>query len=179
VFRQKRQTALHKKPSRAIGKFTDRLPHRAPACGRFEIRLATAVLAGGLAAFLVGCGGANSASGNAPETPAASAGGGSAPTPVAMGAAPAKRKAPPAAGGEKSEAVAMFKSYCAQCHNIGTVGKPGGIPLTHIGKTKSAEWLTVQIRHPEQHHTRMPAFPPSVIPDAKLKTMVNYLESLK
>ncbi|HET6383278.1 MAG TPA: cytochrome c [Armatimonadota bacterium] len=135
-----------------------------------------AVCFAGLALFLAGCGGSNTNS-NTPQTPS--------PTtyppnkPTAAPAAPANKGAMMGnTSGKAMTGEQIFAMDCGRCHKIGSVGT-GRISLDHIGSKKDKAWLTVQIRTPAQHHSRMPPFPASRLSDKDLATLLTYLSSQK
>lgn len=65
---------------------------------------------------------------------------------------------------------------CRVCHGSSGKGTAVGPSLIGIGKKYSAEKLARLIRHPAT--ARMPAFSESALPEAKLKAVIAFLQSL-
>jgi mono/diheme cytochrome c family protein len=74
---------------------------------------------------------------------------------------------------------------CGKCHRIDAPGGPAGpgkAPnLARVGAQHPADWIAVHVRDPKTHkaQSRMPAYPETKISDADLKTLSEYLASLK
>lgn len=94
---------------------------------------------------------------------------------------------------EQEKGFALFKAKgCVGCHTLGNMGGSVGPDLTHVGSWRDAEYLQNWIKAPEKMDrssyiwssgqkvsmgkAAMPAMPTT---QAELKTLVNYLSSLK
>jgi mono/diheme cytochrome c family protein len=102
-----------------------------------------------------------------------------APTKKPRAAAPASK---PAESAEQSRLVArgkkVFRSHgCHICHGATGEGTSVGVSLIGIGKKDSAEEIAERIRHPKT--TKMPAFSKTALPEADVKAVIAYLETLK
>jgi mono/diheme cytochrome c family protein len=126
----------------------------------------------GLAIALAGCGGNSD---NTATTPAPTNYPTRSPN-QGPGAPKSTMMASTSGGATTGESI--FTQDCGRCHKIGSVGS-GRIALDHIGKNRDKAWLTVQIRTPEQHHSRMPSFPPGRLSDKDLNTLLAYLGNQK
>ncbi len=112
-------------------------------------------------------------------------------------AAPSESLAAPA-GKEPTGAVPMQlaagKSVydaldCTRCHSVGTSAAggfkkgPRGPNLARVGANPAhtADWLSEQIRNPRSHrpNSRMPAYPEDKISSDDLRSLAEYLASLK
>jgi len=91
--------------------------------------------------------------------------------------APPPPPAPVNGEGDRTAAETLFVNSCGNCHRIGDLGK-GRISLAHEGAKRGVDWIEVQIRSPEQHHSPMPAFPPSRLSDHDLHVISRYLANL-
>jgi mono/diheme cytochrome c family protein len=94
----------------------------------------------------------------------------------------------PGPGEDGSEKVAAGKKVfdaqkCAGCHALGGVGGKKGPDLSHVGKdpAHTVEWIMAYVRNPksQKQRSRMPAFDESKINEAELRTLAEYLTSLK
>lgn len=65
---------------------------------------------------------------------------------------------------------------CRVCHGSTGKGTAAGPSLIGVGKKYSAEKLAHLIRHPAT--ARMPSFPESALPEAKLKAVIAFLQTL-
>lgn len=65
---------------------------------------------------------------------------------------------------------------CIVCHGNGGIGTAAAPSLVNIGKKFSSQQLAELIRHPAT--ARMPTFSKSAMPDAKLKAVIAYLQTL-
>ncbi len=86
-----------------------------------------------------------------------------------------------AAGPERAKAI-IANNNCMLCHRVGQDGGDIGPALNGVGKRLTAEQIEATILHPApKTHTGaanpMPSYA-GKIPDADLKTLVNYLRSL-
>lgn len=94
-------------------------------------------------------------------------------------------KTKPAAGASAADIAAGKKLYegngCIACHMIGDKGGKTGTNLTHIGKTKKADWIAEVIRDPKKANkeSSMPAYGEDKISAKELKQLSGYLASLK
>jgi mono/diheme cytochrome c family protein len=71
---------------------------------------------------------------------------------------------------------------CGRCHRLGAPNAPSKGPnLSTIGAKHPADWIAAHVRNPKTHKagSRMPAYPESKISDDDLKTLAEYLASLK
>jgi mono/diheme cytochrome c family protein len=73
---------------------------------------------------------------------------------------------------------------CAQCHSMDDAGLPGkgkgrAPNLAKVGAKRSVEWIAEHVRNPKAHGGKMKAYPESQINNADLKTLSEYLASLK
>jgi cytochrome c551/c552 len=77
--------------------------------------------------------------------------------------------------------ASLFKSKgCIACHTINGKGGKVGPNLSHIGSNNlSYHWMKEQLADPAAHFRSniMPSY--GSMPPAKIKILVNYLESLK
>ena len=103
-------------------------------------------------------------------------------------AAPGQKKPgkPAASAGSSAQTAAGRKVYeangCKACHVVGTdKGGKTGPDLTHVAKTRKADYLTGMVRNPKKANPKsaMPAYGPDKINDSQLKSLVAYLSSLK
>ena len=91
----------------------------------------------------------------------------------------------PAVGASKTLIAAGKKVYdgngCAACHMIGAKGGKTGPEVSHVGKTRKADWLTTQIREPKKNKPEgtMPGYDAEKINAKDIKALVAYLVSLK
>lgn len=77
--------------------------------------------------------------------------------------------APPPSGiAPETQAVArVFARSCSQCHRHAGGGSTSGSDLTHVGRTRSADWLHQWIRDPSliDETSEMPAFAGRISPE--------------
>jgi len=81
------------------------------------------------------------------------------------------------------QARMLFKEHCSSCHTLDGVG---GSEAPSLTRYKNREWLTSLVRDPRdvrffggtKTHKDMEAYPPSELPDDKLRAVVEYLTSL-
>lgn len=99
---------------------------------------------------------------------------------------PGQKKGGAKAAGGAGNAAAGKKVYaangCKACHVIGAdKGGKTGPELTHVGKTKKADYLMAKVRTPKKANPKstMPAYPADKINDKDLKDLVAYMVSLK
>jgi nitric oxide reductase subunit C len=71
------------------------------------------------------------------------------------------------------------QNRCDLCHMIGGKGGIIGPDLTHVGKSREADWLAKQIKEPKSHNpnTQMPAYPQ--FSDEEVQALVSFLAGLK
>lgn len=103
--------------------------------------------------------------------------------------APARKNASSQNAAEIKEGIALYKAHdCAACHNINGQGCKDGLPLDHVGSTRSEKFLMDHLKDPELHVSKNPkAFggdPVNLMPAPDLevrqiKPLIKYLRSLK
>lgn len=107
-------------------------------------------------------------------------------TALSISAPGQKKPAKPAAGSALvTEGKKLYNSAtcvaCRACHKMDNKGGTAGPDLTHVGKTRKADWIAQQIRNPKKFKAdgTMPATPPGAINDKQLKAIAAYLASRK
>jgi cbb3-type cytochrome oxidase cytochrome c subunit len=85
-------------------------------------------------------------------------------------------------GSEPKDGRQVFNSNnCTRCHSI-DAGRRGRAPnLSKVGSDHDADWIAAHVRDPKSHNARsgMPKYDEARINDTDLKTLAEFLASLK
>ena len=90
--------------------------------------------------------------------------------------------APPVADANAPAGRKVYDAHrCSKCHRIDDGSPPRGKApsLAHVGAKHSADCIAEHVRNPKAHSGKMRAYPESEIANDDLKTLSEYLASLK
>lgn len=85
-----------------------------------------------------------------------------------------------AVASESTEGKLIFSNNgCSACHKINGMGGTVGPDLSHVGSTRTPQWIAEQITEPTLHYPNsiMPSF--KSLSKTQLNELVNYLSNLK